>query len=316
MDQFMDRFERFVANVARSEVEVRTVIVGNKDMVADLIPSDIHDFDAILGMDWLVNDHATVDFFWKELDRFTFLGHVIFANSIHMDPQKIEAVVNWERLTRVSKTDWQSKKVILNLEDMLRGCGMQFRGNCDMYLPLMEFTYNNNYQSSIQMEPFKALYGKKWRTLICWDEVRERQFLGLEMVQSTNEKINVIREKLKAAQDKQKSYADKRQRPLEFTVGDKVFLRISPWMGIIRFGKRGKLSPRYISLYEIIQRVGPIEYHLALSQELSRVHDVFFYVSMLRKYIPDPSHVLNAGPFQMTADLIYEVEPVQILDQK
>ena len=150
---------------------------------------------------------------------------------------------------------------------------------------------------------------------ICWDEVGEKQLLGPKIVQSTNEKINVIREKLKAAQNRQKSYADKRHRPLEFAVGDKVFLQISPCKGILRFGKRGKLSPRYIGPYEIFQRVGPVAYRLALPLELSRVHDVF-HVSMLQEYIPDPSHVLDAEPVQMTADLTYKVEPIQILDQK
>lgn len=144
------------------------------------------------------------------------------------------------------QTDGQSERVIQILEDMLRACVMQFRGNWDTYLLLMEFAYNNSYQSSIQMAPFEALYGRKCRTPICWDEVGERQLLGPEIVQSTNKKINFIREKLKVAQNRQKSYADKRRRPLEFAMGDKVFLQISPWKGMLRFGKREKLSPRYI----------------------------------------------------------------------
>ena len=97
------------------------------------------------------------------------------------------------------QTDGQSERVIQILEDMLRAYVMQFRGNGDTYLPLMEFAYNNSYQSSIHMAPFEDLYRRKCRTPICWDEVRERQLLGLEIVQSTNEKINVIKEKLKAA---------------------------------------------------------------------------------------------------------------------
>ena len=192
---------------------------------------------------------------------------------------------------------------------------MQFRGNWDTYLPLIEFAYNNNYQSSIQMAPYEALYGRKCRTPVCWDEVGERKLLGPEIIQNTNEKINVIREKLKIAQDRQKSYADKRKRALEFAVGDKVFLRVSPWKGILRFGKRGKLSPRYIGPYEIIEHVGVFAYRLALPPELSRVHNVF-HVSMLRKYISDPSHILDTQPVQVRADLTYEEEPVQILDQK
>nr|XP_011462115.1 PREDICTED: uncharacterized protein LOC105350846 [Fragaria vesca subsp. vesca] len=114
---------------------------------------------------------------------------------------------------------------------------------------------------------------------------------------------------------RQKSYADVRRRDLEFQVGDWVFLKLSPWKGVVRFGKRGKLSPRYIDPYEIIERVGSLAYRLALPPELSRIHNVF-HVSMLRKYIADPSHVLQEQPISLTRDLTYEEEPVQILDRK
>ena len=105
-----------------------------------------------------------------------------------------------------------------------------------------------------------------------------------------NEKIKVVRDRLKAAQSRQKSYADVRMKDLEFQVGDWVFLKLSPWKGVVRFGKRGKLSPRNIGPYEIIERVGSLAYQLALPPELARIHNVF-HVSMLRKYIADPSHV-------------------------
>ena len=147
---------------------------------------------------------------------------------------------------------------------------MPFRGSQDRYLPLIEFAYNNNYQSSIQSSaPFEASYRRKCKTPICWDEVGERQLLWPEIFQNTNEKINIIREKLKAVLNKQKSYVDKQQRPLEFAVGDKVFLWISPQKGILRFGKHGKLSPRYIGPCETIQRVGPLAYRLSLPLESS-----------------------------------------------
>ena len=107
----------------------------------------------------------------------------------------------------------------------------------------MEFAYNNSYQASIGMAPYEALYGRKCRTPICWDEVGERKLIGSEIVQVTCDKIKVIRDRLKIAQNRQKSYANNRSRDLEFEVGDMVFLRISSWKGILRFGKRGKLSP-------------------------------------------------------------------------
>ena len=156
----------------------------------------------------------------------------------------------------------------------------------------MEFASNNSYPASIGMAPYETLYGRKCRTPVCWDEVGERKLVGPEIVQMTCDKIKVIRDRLKIAQDRQKSYADNRRRDLEFEVGDMVFLRISPWKGVLRFGKRGKLSPRYIGPYRIVERIGEVAYRLELPSDLDRIHDVF-HVSMLRKYIPDPSHVLT-----------------------
>ncbi|PRQ61047.1 putative ribonuclease H-like domain-containing protein [Rosa chinensis] len=130
---------------------------------------------------------------------------------------------------------------------MLRACSLQFKGSWDKHLALMEFAYNNSYHSSIGMAPYEALYGKQCRTPLCWDEVGERQLIGPEIIEITTDKVKVIRERHKMAQSRQKSYADKHRKHLEFQVGDWVFLKLSPWKGVVRFGKRGKLSPRYIS---------------------------------------------------------------------
>ena len=110
------------------------------------------------------------------------------------------------------------------------------------------------------MTPYEALYGRRCRTPVCWGEVGERKLIGPELVQATSENVKLIREKLKTAQERQKSYADKRRRDLEFEVGDKVFLKLSPWKGILRFGRKGKLSPRYIGPYEILERIEPSAY--------------------------------------------------------
>ncbi|XP_042425912.1 uncharacterized protein LOC122013751, partial [Zingiber officinale] len=115
--------------------------------------------------------------------------------------------------------------------------------------------------------------------------------------------------------DRQKSYADRRRRPLEFSVGDHVFLRVSPTKGVKRFGLRGKLAPRYIGPFEILERIGAVAYRLALPPSLSGVHDVF-HVSMLRRYVPDPTHVLADIPVPVQPDITYEEVPVRILDRK
>ena len=110
---------------------------------------------------------------------------------------------------------------------------LEFKGSWDRHLPLMEFAYNNSYQSSIEMAPYEALYGRKCRTPLCWDEVGERKLLGPEIVQVMTDNVKVIRDRLKITQDRHKSYADKRRRDLEFQVGDQVFMRISPWKGVL-----------------------------------------------------------------------------------
>ena len=165
------------------------------------------------------------------------------------------------------------------------------------------------------MAPFEALYGRKCRTPVCWDEVGERRLVDPELVQITLEKVKVVCDNLKIARDRQKSYVDNRRRYLQFGIGDRVFLNISPWKGVLRFGKRGKLSSRYIGPYEIVSKVGPVAYKLKLPPELSRIHDTF-HVSMLRKYISDPSHVLREQPVQLKENLTYEEMPVQIVDHK
>ena len=174
---------------------------------------------------------------------------------------------------------------------MLRGCVIDFPRSWDRYIPLMEFAYNNSYQSSIGMAPYEALYGRRCRTSMCWTEMNEHKIIGPELVKDTEEKVQIIQQRLKAVCDRQRSYANLKRKDIEYEVGDKVFLKVSPWKKIIRFGRKGKLSPRFIEPYEILERVRPVAYRLALPPELAKLHDVF-HVSMLRRYRYDPSHIL------------------------
>ncbi|GJR20811.1 putative reverse transcriptase domain-containing protein, partial [Tanacetum coccineum] len=145
---------------------------------------------------------------------------------------------------------------IETVEDVLRACVIDFGSDWDKHLPLAEFSYNNSYHASIKAAPFKALYRRKCRLPICWSEVGDAQLTGPEMIRETTEMIVQIKNRLLAARSRQKSYADVRRKPLEFEVGNKVMLKVSPWKGVVRFGKHGKLSPRYIGPFKILSRLG------------------------------------------------------------
>ncbi|KAA3487805.1 reverse transcriptase [Gossypium australe] len=126
------------------------------------------------------------------------------------------------------------------------------------------------------MAPYEVLYGRKCLTPLYWTELSEKQIHGVALVRETEEKVKVIRDCLKAASDRQKPYAYLKRKEIEFQIGAKVFLKVSPWKKILRFGRKGKLSPRFIGSYEVIERIGPVAYRLALPTELERIHDVCF----------------------------------------
>ena len=213
------------------------------------------------------------------------------------------------------QTDGQTEQTIQSLEDLLRACILEQGGSWDSFLPLIEFTYNNSFHSSIGMAPFEALYGRRCRTPLCWYESGESVLLGPEIVQQTTEKVKMIQEKMKASQSRQKSYHDKRRKALEFQEGDHVFLRVTPMTGVGRALKSRKLTPRFIGPYQILKRVGDVAYQIALPPSLSNLHSVF-HVSQLRKYIPDSSHVIELDNVEVRENLTYEALPLQIGDRK
>ncbi|GJX38933.1 putative reverse transcriptase domain-containing protein [Tanacetum coccineum] len=195
------------------------------------------------------------------------------------------------------ETDGQSERTIQTLEDMLRACVLDFGKNWDRHLPLVEFSYNNSYHTSIKAAPFEALYGRKCRSPVCWAEVGDAQLTGPAIIHETTEKIVQIKSRIQAARDRQKSYANIRRKPMVFQVWwsappPKVMLKVSPWKGVVRFGKRGKLNPRYVGPFKVIERVGTVAYKLELPQQLSRVHNTF-HVSNLKKCMSDESLVIR-----------------------
>nr|GEY89881.1 putative reverse transcriptase domain-containing protein [Tanacetum cinerariifolium] len=168
------------------------------------------------------------------------------------------------------KTNSQSERTIQTLEDYPNSRG------------------HAAYDASIKAAPYEALYGRKCRSPVCWAEVREAQLTGPELIQETTEKIVLIKQRIQTAQDRQKSYADLNQKPMEFEVRDMVMLKVSPWKGVVRFSKQGKLNPRYVRPFKVLTNVGKVAYMLELPQELSRVHHTFHGSNHKKCYAEKP----------------------------
>ncbi|GKA72331.1 putative reverse transcriptase domain-containing protein [Tanacetum coccineum] len=175
---------------------------------------------------------------------------------------------------------------------MLRACVIDFGKGWVNHLPLVEFSYNNSYHASIKATTFEELYSRKCRSPVCWAEVGEVQLTGPEIVQETTEKRN----------------------SMEFQVGDRVMLKVSPWKGLVRFGKQGKLNPRYVGPFKVLEKIGAIAYKLELPQELSRVHNTF-HVSNLKKFYADEPLVVSLDGLHIDDKLYFVEEPVEIIDR-
>nr|GFC65994.1 putative reverse transcriptase domain-containing protein [Tanacetum cinerariifolium] len=213
------------------------------------------------------------------------------------------------------ETDGQSERTIQTLEDMLRACAIDFRKGWVNHLTLVKFSYSNSYHASIKAAPFEALNGRKCRSPICWTEVGEAQILGPELIQETTEKIVQIKQRMQAAYKRQKSYADLKRKPTEFQVGDKVMLKVWHWKWVVRFGKRGKLNPRYIGPLKVLGVIGKVAYKLDLPEEPSKVH-ITFHASNLKKYHADEPLAVSLDGLHFDDKLHFVKEPVEIMDRE
>jgi hypothetical protein len=232
---------------------------------------------------------------------------------LHGVPKKIVS----DRGTQFTSHFWKQLHEALGthqiLEDMLRACALQDQSKWDKRLPYAEFCYNNSYQVSLKMSPFQALYGRRCRTPLQWDQLGEKQVFGLEILLEAEENIKMVRENLKIAQSRQQSYVDTRRRELSFEVRDVVYLKVSPIRGVRRFGVKGKLAPHYIGSYQILARRGEVAYQLSLPENLSVVHDVF-HVSQLKKRLRVPEEQLPVEGLKVQEDLTYIEKPTQIIE--
>jgi hypothetical protein len=171
--------------------------------------------------------------------------------------------------------DGQTERFNQILEDMLRACVMENQGSWDKHLPLAEFSYNNSYQESLKMAPFEMLYGRWCRTPLNWIEPGEKVIFDPNIVDEAETTAHRIQDNLKAVKSRQESYANKRRQPLQFEVGDHVYLKVLPMKGVKRFRVKGKLWPYYIRPFLILGRCGIMEYKLELPPSLAGVHDIF-----------------------------------------
>nr|GEX05055.1 putative reverse transcriptase domain-containing protein [Tanacetum cinerariifolium] len=237
---------------------------------------------------------------WVIMDRLTKSAHflpiyedfkmdrlaMLYLNEIMARHRALGARLDMSRAYH-PQTDGQSERIIQTLEDMLKACVIDFEESWDVHLSLVEFSYTNSYRSSVRCAP--------------------------EIVQETTEKIFQIKVRLKAARDHEKSYADKRRKPLEFNEGDHVLLKVSPWKGVVCFGKKGKLAPRFVVPFEITKRIGPVAYRLRLRQEMNNVNDTL-HVSNPKKCLADPTLHVPLDEIQVDAKLNFVEEHVEILE--
>ncbi|KAK1681366.1 hypothetical protein QYE76_042214 [Lolium multiflorum] len=292
------------------------------------------------------------DSIWVVVDRLTKVAHFIPVKTTYQGPRLAELYISrivslhgtqksivsdrgsqftsrfWQKVheglgTRLNfstayhpQTDGQTERVNQILEDMLRACVLEYGSKWEDYA---EFSYINNYQASLQMAPFEALYGRKCHTPLNWSEVEESQVFGPDVLREAEEKVHKIREYLKTAQSRQKSYTDKRRREMTFEIGDFVYLKVSPLKGMQRFQLKGKLAPRYIGPFKVLSRRGEVSYKLELPEEMAAVHNVF-HISLLRKCleVPEKTEVfknIDHRSVDLNSDLTYHEVPIRILEE-
>ncbi|WVZ97928.1 hypothetical protein U9M48_043428 [Paspalum notatum var. saurae] len=282
-------------------------------------------------MDFIVGPPHTqkgYDSIWVVIDRLTKSAHFIPVKTIYRAKQYAELYISrigslhsvprtltsdraslfvsrfWEQLqvalgtnlVRSSayhpQTSGQVERVNQILEDMLRASA---------------FAYNNSYQKSLKIAPFEALCGRRCRTPLNWSE--------LDLVMQAEKQVKSIHKNLKRAKSRQENYFDKRRRPLVFEKGDHVYLRVSPMKVVHWFGVKGKLAPRYVGPFQVIERCGPVAYRLELPPHLAAVHDVF-HVLQLKKCLRVPEEAIDTSQIQVEPDLTYKERPIEIIDQK
>jgi hypothetical protein len=281
------------------------------------------------------------DSIWVIIDLLTNVSHFIPVETTYTRPQLAELYISriiclhgvpkktmsnrwsqftskfWEKLHESMdiklnfssayqpQTDKQTEWVNHVLEDMLRACALQYGRSWDKSLPYDGFSYDNSYQEGLKMAPFEVLYGQRCRTPLFWNDTGEWLVFAPDIIQDTEKQVCIARENIKVAQSRQKSYTDHRRRNLCFEVGDFVYLKVSPMRGLHWFNVRGKLAPRFIGPFKILEQKGEVAYRLELPPQLSTLQDVF-YVSQLKKCLWVPEDQVPLEDLVTSEDLTYQ----------
>ncbi|GJR61129.1 putative reverse transcriptase domain-containing protein [Tanacetum coccineum] len=283
-----------------------------------LIPLSHENFDVIVGMNWL-SKRKFVILCHEKVVRIPLEGDEILRVHGERTQGVMKTLMNTkskeehevhlklvleslrkEKLYKHPQADRQGERMIQTLEDIMRACVIDFGGS---------------YHWSIWCAPFKALYGRKCRSLVLWAAIGESSLTGLELIQETTDKVVLVKEKPKAARDHQKNYVDYRRKPLEFEVGDRVLLKVTPWKGVVRFGNKGKIAPRYVGPLEILERIGLVAYRLRLLEELNIVHDTF-HVANLKKCLANANLHVPLDEIKVDKTLHFVEKPVDIMDRE
>nr|GEY35092.1 putative reverse transcriptase domain, ribonuclease H-like domain, aspartic peptidase domain protein [Tanacetum cinerariifolium] len=275
--------------------------------IINKLPKSSQGFDTI----WVIVDRLTKSAHFLPIRENDPLDKLIHIELLEIISESFGYIYNMSNAYH-PETDGQSERTNQTLEDMLRAYVIDFGKGWVKHLPLCEFSYNNSYHASIKATPCEALYGRKCRSPVCWAEVGEAQLTGPELIQETTKNIILIKQRIQAAQDRQKSYADLKQKPIEFEVGDRVMLKVSHWKGVVRFGKRGNLNPRYVGPFKVLAKVGKVAYKLELFQELSKVHHTF-HVSNLKRCFTDEPSVMLLERIHVDDRLQFVEDPFEIM---
>ncbi|WVZ58178.1 hypothetical protein U9M48_008473 [Paspalum notatum var. saurae] len=278
------------------------ICVPDVDSIKKLILSEAHDTAYSIHPGSTKMYHDLKERFWWYVMKRAVAEYVAVCDTC----QRVKA-------EHQRPADGQTERTNQILEDMLRACAIQYGTSWDKSLPYIEFSYNNSYQASLKKSPFEALYGRRCRTPLFWNQTGEKQVFRPDLIRDAKQKIKMVRENLRVAQSRQKSYADVRRRDLTFKVDDFVYLKVSSMRGIRRFNMKGKLAPRYIGPFKIVERKGEVAYKLELPSNLSGIHDVF-HVSQIKKCLTVPEEQAPLEGLDVQEDVTYTEHPVKILE--